>query len=404
MPRLSVLLALAHLRRRRTQNILSILGVAIGVMVLTTALSLTNGFVKALIETTIKALPHLDVRSWDALSGGGKRDLRLEEHLSNDAGVVGWSPYTITKGLVIRRGSSVRSADLDFVTVYGVDPPQEAKALGLSPDEKRLLGTMPADGILLGEELARSIGAFRGDTVFLLVPTAQTAASLDISSARRKAFKVWGTYRTGNALIDSAIGFVPLLALQQLTGLEGKIIGYHVKLADPERAEVYGYDLVKTFTNFDPKPWQQINRTLIEQMQLQRSIIAIVLLLIVIVAAFGIVNVLVLTVFEKTPEIAILRAMGASARSIQGVFLLEGLILGGVGLVLGNLMGFALSYYFHVRPYQLPGSLYFITALPVEIRATDFLWVSAASLVTTVLAALIPARRAAGIEPARIIR
>jgi lipoprotein-releasing system permease protein len=240
--------------------------------------------------------------------------------------------------------------------------------------------------------------------VFLLVPTAQTAKSLDISSARRKAFKVWGTYRTGNALIDSAIGFVPLLALQQLMGQGGKIIGYHVKLADPERAEVYGYDLVKTFTNFDPKPWQQINRTLIEQMQLQRSIIAIVLLLIVIVAAFGIVNVLVLTVFEKTPEIAILRAMGASARSIQGVFLLEGLILGGVGLVLGNLMGFALSYYFHVRPYQLPGSLYFITALPVEIRATDFLWVSAASLVTTVLAALIPARRAAGIEPARIIR
>jgi lipoprotein-releasing system permease protein len=402
MNRLSVLLAFSHLRRRRTQNILSILGVAIGVMVLTTAMSLTNGFVKALIDTTIRALPHLDVRSWNAMSGGDRRNTELEAFLSNDKTVLGWAPYTVTKGILLRRGSSGRSTSTDFVTVYGVDGPRQAGALSLKPEEQRLLSSLPTDGILIGEELARSIGAFRDDMVLMFV--APSGAALDLSSVKRKAFRVVGTYRTGNALIDAAIAFVPLAALQELTGNTGKVIGYHVKLRDPERAEVYGYDLANTFRNIDPRPWQQINQTLIEQMRLQKSIITIVLLLIVIVAVFGIINVLVLTVFEKTPEIAILRAMGASSRAVQGVFLIEGLILGIGGLLLGNALGLGLSYYFKLQPFVIPGSLYFITALSPEIRAWDFVWVSLASLVTTVLAALIPARRAAGIEPAKIIR
>jgi lipoprotein-releasing system permease protein len=129
-----------------------------------------------------------------------------------------------------------------------------------------------------------------------------------------------------------------------------------------------------------------------------------VLSLMVIVAILGMVNVLVLSVLEKTPEIAILRAMGASSRSISLVFLLEGLFLGVAGLVLGNILGLALSYYFKLRPLEIPGGLYFITALPTRIRASDFLSVSAVSLVATLLAALLPARRAASIEPAKIIR
>jgi lipoprotein-releasing system permease protein len=129
-----------------------------------------------------------------------------------------------------------------------------------------------------------------------------------------------------------------------------------------------------------------------------------VVFLIVVVAAFGIANVLTLAVFEKTQEIAILRAVGATRALITRVFLLEGLILGLGGLLLGNLLGLGISAYFTVRPFQLPGDLYFITALPVEVRLTDLLGVNTLGLVTTLLAALIPARRAANIEPARIIR
>ena len=126
--------------------------------------------------------------------------------------------------------------------------------------------------------------------------------------------------------------------------------------------------------------------------------------LIVIVAAFGIANVLTLAVFEKTQEIAILRAIGATRSLITRVFLFEGLVLGIGGLLVGNLLGLGISAYFTVRPFQLPGDLYFLTSLPVEVRWTDLLAVNAMGLGTTLLAALIPARRAAGIEPARIIR
>ena len=132
--------------------------------------------------------------------------------------------------------------------------------------------------------------------------------------------------------------------------------------------------------------------------------IGAVLTLIVIVAAFGMVNVFLLTVFQKTQEIAILRAIGASTRLVQNVFLLNGLVLGGIGLIVGNLLGLALSYYFVWQPFRLPGDLFFISALPAQPKAADFLWVSAVSLLATLLAAFIPARLAARVEPAKIIR
>jgi lipoprotein-releasing system permease protein len=391
-------LAFAHLRRRKTQNILSMLGVAVGVMVLTTALSLTNGFVSALIETTTKALPHVNITSWEIGRGGVQPDLTLEAFLKSSPEVKGWSPYAITKGLVSRRAIDGRGGGLDFAVIYGVSPKLEAGALNLDPVTNNLLQTLPADGLLLGDQLAASIGALPGDTIFVSSPQGS-----DISSLKRKAFRLMGTFRTGNYLIDAANGFVALPALQELLVSGTRIGGYHVKLSDPERAVDFSYRLPPK-SRFSGQPWQAINGQLLEQMALQKLVIYIVLSLMLIVAILGMVNVLVLSVLEKTPEIAILRAMGASSRSISLVFLLEGLFLGVAGLILGNILGLALSYYFKLRPLEIPGGLYFITALPTRIRASDFLSVSAVSLVATLLAALLPARRAASIEPAKIIR
>ena len=397
--RLPWTLALAHLRRRRTQNLLSMLGVAVGVMVLTTALSLTNGFVSALIDTTIRALPHLDLQVWGASAGTvTKPDAKLETVLSEHPDVLGFSPYTVTKGVLTRRASSGRGGMTDFAIVYGVNPGLEAEALNLLPATKRLLATLPEDGMLLGDALADNLGARAGDQLFVV-----TASGLDVTGVKRKAFRLVGTFRTGNYLVDAQVGFVPLAPLQELRATPNQIVGYHVKLRDPELAP----RLASQFSNateFSGRPWQDQNALLIEQMKLQKTVIGAVLLLMVIVAIAGMVNVLVLTVFEKTPEIAILRAMGASARAIQLTFLLEGLVLGVGGLVLGNLLGVLVSAYFQANPFPIPGGLYFITALPAKMRLSDFVWVSAASLVAVVLATLLPARRAAGIEPAKIIR
>jgi lipoprotein-releasing system permease protein len=406
MTRLIWLLARSHLRRRRTQNLISIVGVAIGVMVLTTALSLTNGFVKTLIDTTIKAQPHITLQAWDQEQGGTPTDPKLEQRLSSNKEVVGWSRYVFTQALLTRRASSGKGGSTGFAEVYGVDTKREAGALNLESEDRIQLGQLPPDGILLGYDLARSMRLIVGDTIYVVA-----TKGLDISSAVKKKFRFSGTFRTRNYQIDSVFGFVGIQALQSLMGLGQNIMGYHVRLSDAERAirlaNTLPLDLepgkVKP-TNFYGRPWQDINQTLIAQMQLQKNIISIVLLLIVIVAAFGIVNVLVLTVFEKTPEIAILRAMGAKASVIQQVFLLEGFVLGFLGMLLGNLLGFILSLYFTLYPYRLPGDLYFITALPAQMKTFDFVWVSVASLLTTLVAGFIPARRAANIQPARIIR
>ena len=386
-PSLPLTLARAHLRRRRTQNLSTVLGIAVGVMVLIAALSLTNGFTGALIQATLRAIPHLSLTRFTP----GGTDPELEKALSQTPDVVAFMPFLADKGLLTRPASDGRSAGLDFATLFGVTA-QAGKVLGLPPEEAALLSRLKPGEVLLGSALAQSLGAFQGQELRLLVGSTQ----------RRSSLKVVGLFRSGNYLIDSAYAFVPLQTLQQLQG-KAQITGYQIRLRSPDLAPQLGDTLVRSRA-YSSLPWQNLYGSLLDQLKLQKQVIGFVVFLIVIVAAFGIANVLTLTVFEKTQEIAILRAMGASRRHIIQIFVWQGAVLGAAGLLLGNLLGLAISLYFTWRPFQIPGDLYFITALPVQVRLGDLAWVNALGLSTTLLAALLPARRAAGIEPAQIIR
>nr|WP_201262693.1 ABC transporter permease [Deinococcus aerius] len=386
VPDLAWMLARAHLARRRTQNLLTVLGIAVGVMVLIAALSLTNGFTRALVDATLRASPHLSLTAFTP----SPRDPGLETEMRADPRVSAFVPFLGDKGLLTRPASAGRAAGVDFTTLFGVTP-AAAEVLRLNPQEGTLLRTLGPNEVLLGAALARSVGAFTGDEVRLLN-----------SAQRRATLRVKGVFSTGNYLIDSGYAFTSLGTLQALQGT-ANISGYQLRLRDPDSAPAVGDALTRT-RPYTSVPWQSLYGTLLDQLALQKRVIAFVVFLIVIVAAFGIANVLTLAVFEKTQEIAILRAVGATRGLITRTFLIEGALLGLGGLLLGNLLGLGISAYFTVRPFQLPGDLYFITALPVEVRAGDLLWVNAVGLGTTLLAALIPARRAAGVEPARIIR
>ena len=379
-------LARAHLRRRKTQNVLTVLGIAVGMMVLIAALSLTNGFSAALISATLRASPHLSVNSFVPRPP----DPALERAIRADPRVLAYTPFIADKGLLTRPADTSRGAGADFVTLFGVTP-AAARVLELPEAQSQALARLQDGQVLLGSALARSVGAFQGDRVRLLN-----------SAQRRSELQVTGVFTTGNYLIDSAYAFTSLPTLQALQETRD-ITGYQLRLHQPEQAREVGADLTRTVA-YSALPWQDLYGTLLDQLALQKRVIAFVVLLIVIVAAFGIANVLTLAVFEKTQEIAILRALGATQGLITRVFVIEGLVLGALGLALGNLLGLGIAGYFTLRPFYLPGDLYFITALPVQVRVTDLLWVNAVGLVTTLLAALIPARRAAGIEPARIIR
>lgn len=383
--RLILTLAFSHLRRRRTQNALTLVGIAVGVMVLVTALSLTNGFTQSLIDATLRTIPHI------ALVGSKpERNLELEKALEANPKVQAFSAFAADKALITRPATEGLPAGVDFATLLGVTP-KESGVLNLRPEEMQVISSLKPNEIVLGEVLARTIGAFPGDEVRLLN-----------SQYKRGSLKVKGTFRSGYILIDQAYAFMRLEDIKKLN--PDSPISYRINLKDPMEAREVGFDLMRQFQAYAPQPWQDINATLIEQMALQKRVIGIVVFLIVIVAAFGIANILILSVFEKTQEIAILRAMGTPEKWILQTFMLEGLILGVGGLILGNILGFGVSYYFKLNPIRLPGDLYFISSLPVQIQALDFVWVNIVSLATTLLAGFAAASKAARIEPAKVIR
>lgn len=368
-------------------------GVGVGVMVLITALSLTNGFIDELIDSTLEATPHVTLRSY--LSGGTiPFDEEVWHSIADSDGVVAAAPFLGTQALIARRAD--RSLGLSgvegFTQIVGIDPEAEQEVLDLPvlADAAPLLAA--GDGIVLGASLAAQLGVFTGDNVTIL----------DIRGNRRE-FVVAGTFRVGNELIDALASYMSIPALQEYLDVPGEISGYHVRVSDPTRASSIAQSLGMTF-DLQPLSWERIFGNLITQLRLQKAVIGVVVFLIVLVAAMGIANILVLTVTEKTEDIAILRALGASERQVLAIFTLEGFLLGGAGTVLGALLGLGISTYFRVQPFPLPGDLYFITQLPVQIQAWDVIWVCALSVLTSVGAGLLPARRAASLDPVEVLR
>ncbi|MCS6867119.1 MAG: FtsX-like permease family protein [Thermus sp.] len=370
--RFALFLALAHLRRRPLQTALALLGVGVGVAVLLAALSLTNGFVSGLVRATLKAYPHL------VLFSLGQDLPPLPPHPE----VEGAAPFAATKALLTRPAEGARGPGVDFATLVGLGEGGEAlyPELGLR---------LEPGGIYLGSALVQSLGVVVGERIYAMSATQE-----------RLTLRVLGSFRTGNYLLDSGYAFVDLKTLERLSGLRAQ--GYQVRLKDPWRAREVGFELAGT--RFFPQAWQDTQRTLLEQLALQKQVLGILIFLIVAVAALGVANLLVLKVVEKTPEIALLRAMGASRLTVGLVFALEGVFLGVGGVGLGNLLGYALGLYLSLRPVPLPGELYFLTHLPVEMRLADFLAVSGASLVATLLSALLPLWRALQVQPGVVLR
>ncbi|WP_038048074.1 ABC transporter permease [Thermus caliditerrae] len=370
--RFALFLALAHLRRRPFQTALALLGVGVGVAVLLAALSLTNGFVSGLVRATLKAYPHLVLFSLT------EELPPLPPHPEVEA----FAPFAATKALLTRPAEGARGPGVDFATLVGLGEGGERlyPELGLR---------LEPGGVYLGSALRQSLGAFLGEKLYAMSATQE-----------RVELKVRGSFRTGNYLLDSAYAFVDLEAVERLSGLKAQ--GYQVRLKDPWRAKEVGAELAGT--RFFSQAWQDTQRTLLEQLALQKRVLGILIFLIVAVAALGVANLLVLKVVEKTPEIALLRAMGASRLTVGLVFALEGAFLGFGGVLLGNLLGYLLCLYLALRPVDLPGELYFLTHLPVEMRLADFLLVSGASLLATFLSALLPLWRAFRVQPGVVLR
>jgi lipoprotein-releasing system permease protein len=399
-------IALRYLLARRKQAFISVislvstLGVAVGVMATILALALMTGLQQELRTRILGATAHIFV--WKA---GGIQDYRAEaEALRTVPRVVGAAPAVIGKALI----SSPRGRA--FITLKGIDPALEPSVTDIAAAVKSgSLGALAADpgddlpGIMIGAALATTLGVFDGDEVTILTPEG-TLTPMGVYPRSRRA-RVIGRFSLGLFEFDNAYGFVSLsLAQRMLDRSEVEVI--ELRLDDIYRApEVAASLAAMPGRQYITQTWADLNQTLFSALWLEKMAISITIGLIVMVAALNIVASLILLVMEKSPDIAILKTMGASAASVMGVFMLQGLLIGLVGTAAGAGGGVGLAVLLdRYKLIRVPMEVYQIAYIPFVVEPVDFAVVVVGAVVICFLATLYPSRQAAKLDPAEALR
>jgi len=403
-----LLLGLRYLRARGHRANLSLFvwigvgGVFLGVSALIVVLAVMTGFQDGIRDKIIAANPHILVME---AGGRGVPDARaLAAHVEPIDGVKSATPFVLQQALFTvnnggATGGLVRGVDLGSASVRAALSAQ-VRLGSLEP----LLRSGGEPALLLGRELARSLGAVPGDHVVVISPQgAMTAVGL-VPKMRR--FAVAGFVEVGMYEYDSSLAYTGLRAAQEFAGLGDRVSGVEVKLRDPFRARVVAGRIAGTLgPAYWVRDWMDMNRNLFAALQLEKLALFVIVTIIVLVAAFAIIGHLVLLVAEKRKEIGILKAMGASARSIAAIFLVAGMLIGVVGTVAGSGFGLLLIWVqntYHV--IRLAGDVYQISYLPMKLTWSDFAMIVGATLVISFLATLSPARRAARLDPVDVLR
>jgi lipoprotein-releasing system permease protein len=398
--------ALRYLLAKRRQVFISVitlvstLGVTVGVMALVIALAIMTGLQQELQDRILGAMAHLNL-----FKTGGIDDYRPEvARLTSVPGVLAAAPAIYGKALV-----STERGDM-FITVKGIDPDLESQvtevANAMTGGQFSDLGRQGEDdlpGIVIGHEVASSVGAFVGDIVTLITPQGPLTP-MGMAPGQRR-FRVVGTFRLGLLEFDSAYGFVTIELAQRLTGKSG-VDHLEARVTDiyeaPQIAESVARQLGPSYVATD---WTDVNRTLYSALYLEKIAMGLGIGLIVGVAALNIVASLILLVMEKTRDIAILKTMGASARSIMLIFLLQGVVIGTIGTVVGATAGAGIAFLLdRYRIISIPGDVYQVTYLPFRVLPWDLVAIVAGGFVICLLATLYPSRQAARLDPAQALR
>jgi lipoprotein-releasing system permease protein len=260
-------------------------------------------------------------------------------------------------------------------------------------------------GIVLGRELAKNLGVVQGDVVHLISPRGMLAPTGHVPAM--KAFRVSGYFESGMYEFDQTFAYIHLHDAQRLLRMGDAVTGLEVRVHDIYEARAVADSIVSQLgSSYYARDWMQMNRNLFKALKLERRVMFIILTLIVLVAAFNIASSLIMMVMGKTKDIAILKAMGATDRSIRKIFVFNGMVIGTIGTGLGLLLGVVLcSLLRRYNIHELTGDIYyFTTQLPVKMEVLDVVCIVAAALVICFFATLYPARQAAKLNPVEAIR
>ena len=384
----------------------SMLGIALGVAALIIVLSVMNGFQKEVTDRMLSVISHIEVFDAD---GSALPDWQaMVAKVKSNPEVLDAAPFIASQAL-LARGDTLRGA-----LVRGIVPDEEARITELAAKLRdTALGTLQPGAwrIVLGAELARQLGVRRGDKVTLVAPSGQVTPAGVLP--RLKQFTVAGTFEAGHYEYDNTLAWIHLEDAQKLYRLEGPS-GVQLKLADLHRARRVAQELAVTLgPDVVVRDWTRTNRNWFDAVQIEKRLMAIILTLIVAVAAFNLVSTLVMTVTDKRADIAILRTLGASPRSVMGVFVVQGAAAGVLGTLAGVVLGLLVAFNIDVIvPFIervlgvafLPGSIYLISRMPSDPRWTDVWPIAVVSLALAFLATLYPSWRASRVNPAEALR
>jgi lipoprotein-releasing system permease protein len=384
----------------------SMLGIALGVAALIIVLSVMNGFQKEVRDRMLSVIAHIEVLepSGAALPDWGATAAKARQNPQ----VIGAAPFIATQAL-IARGDDMRGA-----VVRGISPVDEATVTDLAA---RLRGTVFAKltpgawGIVLGAELARQLGVREGDRVTLIAPGGQVTPAGVLP--RLKQLTVVGTFEAGHYEYDSGLALMHLEDAGKLFRVAGPT-GVQLRLKDVHEARSVGAELAQSLgPQVLVRGWTRTNRNWFDAVQIEKRLMFIILTLIVAVAAFNLVSTLVMTVTDKQADIAILRTLGASPRSIMGIFMVQGAAAGVIGTLAGVLLGLLIAFNVGtivpaiermLNVSFLPGSIYVISRMPSEPQSADIVPIALISLLLAFVATLYPSWRASRVQPAEALR
>ncbi|HTK30564.1 MAG TPA: FtsX-like permease family protein [Candidatus Saccharimonadaceae bacterium] len=399
-----------YLARRRQSAFITLLtwisvgGVALGVTALLTVLAVMNGFESEIQGRITGTDAHV------VLLADGDRGLAdagaLAARVRRFAGVSGVARFTYQKAMVYHAGVT------EGLVVKGIDLAAERGVTTVADHITPALDSIPLrapgghPGIVLGSELAARLGARAGDEVVLGSLSGASMSALGFAP-RLRTFDVVGVFSSGLYTYDSSLGFTAIPAAQEFFGMGDVVTGIEVKLADMMSAPRAAERMLAQLA--DPRlranNWMDLNRNLFTWMRLEKTVMFVILALIVLVAAFNIVSTLFMVVSEKRRDIGVLMSLGATRATVLRIFLLEGLLIGGIGTLLGTALGSLLIALLARYPLiRLPGDVYFIERLPVRPETGDFVTVVAAALALCLAAGLYPAWQASRLDPVEAIR
>jgi len=402
-----IFVGLRYLRAKRRQRTISlntfvsVAGITLGVAALIGTLGIMTGFKEDLQKKILGTTSHIVVQG------------RIRDSLSDYEEVVGRveqvSRVVAATPFVLRQVLLTSESAVQGIVLRGIDPKNEPRVTELGNNIKHGdLGDLEREGrpgIILGRELAMRLGVIVGDSVNVVSPVGPSSAIGALTMTPKiRPFTVAAVFESGMFEYDSSLAYISLREAQQFFNLGQNVTGIEVKVSDVFAAAEIARSIEQTLGfSFWARDWMQLNRNLFSALKLEKVMMFLLLVLITIVASFNIVSTLTMIVSEKQREIAILKAMGATRHSIMRIFMLNGLVIGLTGTVIGIPLGYGFLWLIQTY-WTFDPTVYYISHVPVHVQALDVILVSVSAILISFAATIYPSWQAAKLDPAAALR